>query len=95
MKKIALLLMALCLTAILMMASCGETETPPADTGSEETKEPHKHSYDEYEILKEPTCEEGGQRLAKCSCGISILEQLNPYGHTYEVTIVEATCVDK
>ncbi len=84
MKKIALLLMALCLTAILMMASCGETETPPADTGSEETKEPHKHSYGEWVTELEPSCTEDGKRTRACSCGDVQEEVIEKTAHSYK-----------
>ncbi len=84
MKKIALLLMALCLTAILMLASCGETEAPPADTGSQGTKEPHKHTYGEWETELEPSCTQEGKRTRACSCGDVQIEDIEKTAHSYK-----------
>lgn len=77
-----------------LTCSCGDTKTEAipakghnyqdgvcADCGDEES--PHVHSYTE-EIIKEPTCEEAGEKKLTCECGNTKTEIIPAKGHDYE-----------
>ena len=46
--------------------------------------EEHRHSKDNYEITKTPTCTEDGEMTFRCSCGYSAKEAIEALGHSYD-----------
>lgn len=54
----------------------------------------HEHEYDDWEITKEPTCTEAGEKVRSCECGAKESEVIPAKGHTVVVDpAVEATCI--
>jgi len=66
--------------------NCGDsyTEVIPAIGG---------HSYTE-EVTKEPTCTDAGEKTFTCVCGDTYIEAIEALGHSYEMTIHNATCTE-
>lgn len=95
MKKILTLTLVV-LALVLALASCGgqeqKTTTQPIVT------EPpvHTHNYADWDIVKNPTCTENGEKVRYCSCGEKQSEVVVALGHNpaevVEENRVEATC---
>ena len=78
MKKIFILLGALCLLCLLCLASCGE----------------HGHNFNKWEVVAAPTCEETGIERSICSCGAESEREASRLGHSAgeRVVISAPTC---
>lgn len=68
------------------------TPTPAPTASPTPTPTPHVHQYTSY-ILKEPNCQDKGERSFVCSCGSTYGEVIDPdpNRHTYTSTLVPAT----
>lgn len=75
MKKICFLLALLALLLCSCFSNNSElpiTQAPQAETTPEETTPdqlPHRHLFENATVTKQPTCVEGGEAVAACSCG--------------------------
>lgn len=78
MKKIltVLLICVLC-CSLLAFTACGD-------------KDKHTHSYGNWEITVQATCEESGERQKTCSCGDVVKETIPVLGHN----VVNGICTD-
>ena len=62
----------------------------PNETAAKHTAEFHTHEFGKWNVVKEPTCTEGGKRQQTCnSCGYIKSEKTDAAGHTPSG---EATC---
>ena len=94
MKKLLTLTLVV-LTLVFVLASCGGKQVPPTTTTT--TQPPvHIHNYGEWEVVKNPTCVENGEKVCYCSCGEKQSEVILALGHNpaeaIEENCVEATC---
>ena len=78
-----------------------DPETPnnpstPSDPDNPDTPGEHTHVYGEWQMIKNPTCTEKGEKKRTCSCGQEEKELIAALGHE-EVTdnAVAATCTQK
>ncbi len=53
---------------------------------------PSNHADGRYTVLIQTTCTESGSEHFECPCGYEITTDVQPYGHNYKGTIIEATC---
>ncbi|MBQ8505776.1 MAG: leucine-rich repeat domain-containing protein [Clostridia bacterium] len=53
------------------------------------------HTFDIWSIIKEPSCTEAGLEIGVCSCGQTQTKVIVALGHTYESTVVGATCTEE
>ena len=98
MKKILVLTLVV-VALVITLASCGGQEIVNTTTTTQQIKpEPpvHTHNYDEWKLVKKPTCTENGEEVRYCSCGEKQSEVVLALGHTpaevVEENRVEATC---
>ena len=99
MKKILVLTLVV-VALVLTLASCGvDVIVSTSSTTQQITPdEPpvHTHNYDEWKLVKKPTCTENGEEVRYCSCGEKQSELVLALGHTpvdaVEENRVEATC---
>ena len=53
----------------------------------------HIHGFSSWEVTKEPTCTEKGEKCKFCECGYTISEELEALGHTEAIDeAIPATC---
>ena len=71
MKKLALILLV-CVLATALIA-CGET---PAPDPIPDPQPDHTHAFGAWEVTKEATCKEAGEKTCTCSCGETQREPL-------------------
>ena len=78
-----------------------DPETPnnpstPSTPDNPDTPGEHTHVYGEWQMIKNPTCTEKGEKKRTCSCGQEEKELIAALGHE-EVTdnAVAATCTQK
>ncbi len=85
MKKL-LAFAALIFALACLLASCN-------GQGGKDDNATHTHSFDEWEIIKNPTCSENGEKSRYCDCGERQTETIVAKGHTEVIdAAVEATC---
>lgn len=101
MKKI-LLLIVLILMLSLLLFSCNDDSEKETNSSKESTDtvsavttpmitgdvDMHRHSYGEWVIVVEATCEKEGSRVRVCMCGSVETETLSPLEHHY----VDSVC---
>ena len=91
-KYLLILLVVLALTLVLI--SCGEQEQ--ATTTLKPEPPIHIHNYADWDIVKNPTCTENGEKVRYCACGEKQSEIVVALGHipaeAIEENRVEATC---
>lgn len=53
------------------------------------------HTYGEWKVTEEPTCEDAGSRYKECTCGDKVTEEITALGHDMNaVGGKEATCTE-
>ena len=89
MKKSFLYVIVLFLL-VLCLVSCNNSQQQQTtdNTKTTETTGNHVHSFSEWKITNEPTCEESGIRERTCSCGEKETETIPATGHD----IVDGIC---
>ena len=89
MKKSFLYVIVLFLL-VLCLVSCNNSQQQqtPDNTKTTETTGNHVHSFSEWKITNEPTCEESGICERTCSCGEKETETIPATGHD----IVDGIC---
>ena len=98
MKKSVLLILAVLFTLTLLFVACDSNKDPQPPSGSaEETTAPqveaHTHTFEEWEVLQQPTCSNAGEKARYCSCGEKQTDVVAALGHTDVVdAAVAATC---
>ena len=75
------------LLLISLLASCGGEGNGQGD--SNDTTPTHTHSFDQWEIVKAPTCKENGEKARYCDCGEKQTENVLALSHT--IVVDEAT----
>jgi len=77
-----------CLGLLFGLVACG------GGNGESKADSNHKHSYGEWTITKQPTCEEKGQKEQVCSCGDKKTQAIDALGHDWDEGRVtkQATC---
>ena len=89
MKRI-LISIGLCILFVFVLVSCGNSQQQQTTENTEtlETTVSHVHTFGEWTVTKEPTCEESGIRERTCSCGEKETETIPATGHD----IVDGIC---
>ena len=88
MKKL-LTLVALTLLFVFLLTACsgGQNNEQGNDNPT------HTHSFDEWEVIKNPTCGENGEKSRHCDCGERQTEIIPALSHTVVVDeAVDPTC---
>ena len=92
MKKriLAILLAVICLSAMLVFASCGGGN----DGGNDETDCSNGHAYGEWSVVTNESCTEAGLEKRVCAdCGTAEEREI-PAGHDWRTSTTEATCTE-
>ena len=82
MKRITKGLVALGAVAVLMSASACDTMLQNVVDGL--LDQPHTCVYGEWEIVKEATCTEDGEKKRSCTCGETEKEPIEKTGHAWD-----------
>ena len=99
MKKSVFLISVALLMLTVILTACDEQQgsQQPSNTTEENTAPPvdaHIHAFDEWEILRQSTCLEAGEKARYCSCGEKQTEVIAALGHTVVITeAVAPTCI--
>ena len=73
----------LLITMVASLAACGGRDTPPENDGGNSNETPvHTHEYAGWDVIKNPTCTENGEKVRYCSCGEKQNEIIVSLGHT-------------
>ena len=86
-RKCTALIWGLLLCMALMFTGC-EQDNPDTD---DEEKNSHQHTWSEWTVEKQATCDENGVMVRSCECGKESKRGVDPLGHTYTDGICE-TC---
>ncbi len=84
MKRITKGLLALGAVTVLMGASACDTNTILQNIGYDYFNPFHTCEYGEWEVVKEATCTEDGERKRSCACGETESEAIAKTGHSWD-----------
>ena len=66
-----------------------------ASSGQSTTENEHTHSYGEWVVVKEPTCQAKGEKEKKCACGASEKEETDVKEHVFDANGKCMVCNEK
>jgi len=52
------------------------------------------HSFGDWEIVTNATCEADGSKIRECACGVTETEVIPAIGHNYEAVVTDPTCTE-
>ena len=85
-QRLTFLLLFLLLAVVLMQTACGDSK-----------ENNHTHSFGEWSIAKNATCENDGVKERYCSCGEKQVDIVYANGHDFSEwsAVYEATCAEE
>ena len=92
---ILFLLLAFVTVAFTSCACDDEASSGQSTTESEQTENEHTHSYGEWVVVKEPTCQAKGEKEKKCACGASEKEEIDVKEHVFDANGKCMVCNEK